>query len=152
MLGRLNHVALAVPDMAKAVETYRTSLGAKISAPQALPEHGVTVVFIDVGNTKIELLEPLGEGSPIEHPLITRHSLRESRHKLHLLLAEDNAVNQTLAVRMLQRFGHTVSVAHNGLQAVAQWQEDNFDAILMDVDMPMMNGYQATQEIGRAHV
>ncbi len=65
MLGRLNHVALAVPDMAKAVATYQTGLGAKISAAQALPEHGVTVVFIDVGNTKIELLEPLGEGSPI---------------------------------------------------------------------------------------
>ena len=65
MLGRLNHVALAVPDMAKAVETYQNSLGAKISTPQALAEHGVTVVFIDVGNTKIELLEPLGEGSPI---------------------------------------------------------------------------------------
>jgi methylmalonyl-CoA/ethylmalonyl-CoA epimerase len=65
MLGRLNHVALAVPDLAKAVAVYEQSLGAKISAPQALPEHGVTVVFIDVGNTKIELLEPLGEGSPI---------------------------------------------------------------------------------------
>ena len=65
MLGRLNHVALAVPDMAAAVATYRGSLGAKISEPQALSEHGVTVVFIDVGNTKIELLEPLGEGSPI---------------------------------------------------------------------------------------
>ncbi len=65
MLGRLNHVALAVPDMAKAVATYQTGLRAKISAAQALPEHGVTVVFIDVGNTKIELLEPLGEGSPI---------------------------------------------------------------------------------------
>jgi methylmalonyl-CoA/ethylmalonyl-CoA epimerase len=65
MLGRLNHVALAVPDMATAVATYRASLGAKISEPQALPEHGVTVVFIDVGNTKIELLEPLGGTSPI---------------------------------------------------------------------------------------
>ena len=65
MLGCLNHVALAVPDMAAAVALYQASLGAKISAPLALPEHGVTVVFIDVGNTKIELLEPLGEGSPI---------------------------------------------------------------------------------------
>ncbi len=65
MIGRLNHVALAVPDMVAAVALYKASLGAKISAPLALPEHGVTVVFIDVGNTKIELLEPLGEGSPI---------------------------------------------------------------------------------------
>jgi len=65
MLGRLNHVAIAVPDLAAASAVYRDTLGAKVSAPQALPEHGVTVVFIDTGNSKIELLEPLGEGSPI---------------------------------------------------------------------------------------
>ncbi len=66
MLGRLNHVALAVPDLAAASAVYRETLGAKVGEPQALPEHGVTVVFIDAGNTKIELLEPLGEGSPIK--------------------------------------------------------------------------------------
>ncbi len=65
MLGRLNHVAIAVPDLAAASAVYRDTLGARVSAPQALPEHGVTVVFIDTGNSKIELLEPLGEGSPI---------------------------------------------------------------------------------------
>lgn len=65
MLGRLNHVAIAVPDLAAASAVYRDTLGAKVTEPQALPEHGVTVVFIDVGNTKIELLEPLGENSPI---------------------------------------------------------------------------------------
>ena len=65
MLGRLNHVALAVPDLAAAIAAYRDTLGARISAPQALPEHGVTLVFVDVGNTKIELLEPLGNASPI---------------------------------------------------------------------------------------
>ena len=65
MLGRLNHVALAVPDLAAASALYRDTLGAMVSAPQALPEHGVSVVFVDVGNTKIELLQPLGEGSPI---------------------------------------------------------------------------------------
>ena len=65
MLGRLNHVAIAVPDLAAAAATYRDTLGATVTAPQALPEHGVTVVFIDTGNTKIELLEPLGEASPI---------------------------------------------------------------------------------------
>jgi methylmalonyl-CoA/ethylmalonyl-CoA epimerase len=65
MLGRLNHVAIAVPDLAAATATYRDTLGAKVTAPQALPEHGVTVVFIDLGNTKVELLEPLGERSPI---------------------------------------------------------------------------------------
>jgi methylmalonyl-CoA/ethylmalonyl-CoA epimerase len=64
MFGRLNHVALAVPDLNAAVSRYR-ALGAAVSEPQALPEHGVTVVFIQVENTKIELLHPLGENSPI---------------------------------------------------------------------------------------
>jgi len=65
MLGRLNHVALAVPDLAAAVAAYHNTLGAEVTEPQVLPEHGVTVVFVNVGNTKIELLEPLGESSPI---------------------------------------------------------------------------------------
>ncbi len=65
MIGRLNHVAIAVRDIAKASATYRTMLGAEVSAPQALPEHGVTVVFITLPNSKIELLEPLGAASPI---------------------------------------------------------------------------------------
>ena len=65
MLGRLNHVALAVPDLAAACAQYRTMLGATLSAQQALPEHGVTVVFVELANTRIELLEPLGDKSPI---------------------------------------------------------------------------------------
>ncbi len=65
MLGRLNHVAIAVPDLQAAAATYRDTLGATVTEAQALPEHGVTVVFVDLGNTKVELLEPLGENSPI---------------------------------------------------------------------------------------
>ena len=65
MIGRLNHVAIAVPDLNKGIAVYRDTLGAKISEPQALPEHGVTVVFVDLSNTKIELLEALGIDSPI---------------------------------------------------------------------------------------
>ena len=65
MLGRLNHVAIAVPDIVAASAIYRDLLGASVTDPQALREHGVTVVFIDLGNTKVELLEPLGEGSPV---------------------------------------------------------------------------------------
>jgi methylmalonyl-CoA/ethylmalonyl-CoA epimerase len=65
MIGRLNHVALAVPDLAAAVALYRKALGAIVTAPQRMPEHGVTVVFVELPNTKIELLEPLGEDSPI---------------------------------------------------------------------------------------
>ena len=65
MLGRLNHVAIAVPNLEAAARIYREALGASVSAPKPQPEHGVTVVFIDLANTKIELLEPLGLGSPI---------------------------------------------------------------------------------------
>ena len=65
MIGRLNHVAIAVRDIAAASTTYRDMLGAQVGAPFAQAEHGVTVVFIDLPNTKIELLEPLGENSPI---------------------------------------------------------------------------------------
>ncbi len=65
MIGRLNHVAIAVRDIAAASELYRNTLGAQVSAPEALEEHGVTVVFITLPNTKIELLEPLGADSPI---------------------------------------------------------------------------------------
>ena len=64
MIGRLNHVAIAVPRLAEAAQRYR-ALGAEVSAPLAQPEHGVTVVFVTLANTKIELLEPLGEASPI---------------------------------------------------------------------------------------
>lgn len=65
MLGRLNHVAIAVHDLAKASALYREALGAKVSAPQDLPEHGVTVVFVELPNSKVELLAPLGASSPI---------------------------------------------------------------------------------------
>ena len=65
MLGRLNHVAIVVPSLAAAAETYRSTLGATVSEPETLPEHGVTVVFVELPNTKIELLEPYGDGSPV---------------------------------------------------------------------------------------
>ncbi len=65
MIGRLNHVAIATADLGKSAAIYRDLLGAKVSEPHALPEHGVTVVFVELPNTKIELLQPLGEKSPI---------------------------------------------------------------------------------------
>ena len=65
MIGRVNHVAIAVPDLAAATAIYREALGATVSDPQPLPAHGVTVVFVELPNSKVELLEPLGEGSPI---------------------------------------------------------------------------------------
>ena len=65
MIGRLNHVAIAVPDLSSAAQSYRELLGAAVSEPQTLPEHGVTVVFVELANTKVELIEPLGESSPL---------------------------------------------------------------------------------------
>ncbi len=65
MLGRINHVALAVPDLRAASLLYRDVLGAEVSHPEALPEHGVTVVFVTLPNAKVELLEPLGPDSPV---------------------------------------------------------------------------------------
>jgi methylmalonyl-CoA/ethylmalonyl-CoA epimerase len=65
MIGRLNHVAIAVQDLAAASAIYRDALGARVSGPLALPGHGVTVAFVALENTKIELIEPLGERSPI---------------------------------------------------------------------------------------
>lgn len=66
MIGRLNHVAIAVPDLEAATALYRDQLGATVSDPQAEPDHGVRVVFVELPNTKIELLEPLDESSPIQ--------------------------------------------------------------------------------------
>jgi len=66
MIGRLNHVAIAVPDLEAAAATYRGALGASVSEPQDEPDHGVRVVFVELPNTKIELLEPLGDKSPIQ--------------------------------------------------------------------------------------
>jgi len=65
MIGRLNHIAIAVPDLDRAIAQYRDTLGAKVNPPQDEPDHGVTVVFIDLPNTKIELLYPFGDNSPI---------------------------------------------------------------------------------------
>jgi methylmalonyl-CoA/ethylmalonyl-CoA epimerase len=80
VIGRLNHVAIAVPDAAAASAIYRDALGAKVSAPLALTEHGVSVVFVELPNTRMELIEPLGENSPIanflgKHPQGALHHL-----------------------------------------------------------------------------
>jgi methylmalonyl-CoA/ethylmalonyl-CoA epimerase len=65
MIGRLNHVAIVVPDLAAAAAVYRDTLGARVSGPVPLPAHGVTVVFVELPNAKLELLEPLGDNSPV---------------------------------------------------------------------------------------
>jgi methylmalonyl-CoA/ethylmalonyl-CoA epimerase len=80
MIGRLNHVAIAVPDLLAAAAKYRDQFGAQVHHPHDLPEHGVTVVFVELENTKLELMTPLGENSPIakflaEHPAGGMHHI-----------------------------------------------------------------------------
>jgi len=79
--------------------------------------------------------------------LVTRQTLRENRNRLHILLVEDNAVNQLVALRLLEKYGHTVSVAVNGRKALEELEKESYDLILMDIQMPEMNGWEATQAI-----
>ena len=100
-------------------------------------------------------LERLRIGDSHSNSLITRHSLRASNAhqsqfpRLHVLVAEDNLVNQKLAMRMLEKHGHQVTLAVNGVQAVAAFQKARFDVILMDVQMPEKDGFEATADIRR---
>jgi two-component system sensor histidine kinase/response regulator len=102
---------------------------------------------------QLELLEAisLALGAEFEHPqmsaLITRRALVETRCRLQILLAEDNAVNQTLATRLLQKRGHSVVIVPNGREALAALDNQRFDVVLMDVQMPEMDGFQATAAI-----
>ncbi len=95
MIGRLNHVAIAVPDLDTAARQYRDALGAQVSAPEDLPEHGVTVVFVDLGNAKIELLLPLGDDSPLAG-FLERHPTGGIHHVCYevedLIAARDRLV------------------------------------------------------------
>ncbi|RMF93554.1 MAG: response regulator [Nitrospinota bacterium] len=93
-----------------------------------------------------EALEP-SPPSRESPPLITRHSLREQRRHLRILLAEDNLINQKLAVRMLEKRGYAVEVAHNGREVLELWNKEAFDLILMDMQMPEMDGLEATAAI-----
>lgn len=91
MIGRLNHVAIAVKDLAAATALYRDTLGARVSQPLPQPEHGVTVVFVELPNTKVELLEPLGAESPI-----TKFLARNADGGIHHICYE---VDDILAAR-----------------------------------------------------
>lgn len=97
MIGRLNHVAIAVPDLEAGIKVYGSILGATISERQELPEHGVTVVFVELPNTKIELLEVLGDDSPIA-PFVERNPAGGIHHICYevddLIAARDHMVSE----------------------------------------------------------
>ena len=128
-------------------------------ADNALPQNQHAAQFRELGISG-SMMKPVSESNLqeaitaalVEPPqqlesLIMRHSLRDTRRKLNFLLAEDNAVNQKLAVLLLEKSGHKVTVANNGIETLLHWHNGQFDAIFMDVDMPEMNGYEATRRI-----
>ena len=92
-----------------------------------------------------QVLDGMARKQP--EPLVTRHTLREEKHRIRILLAEDNALNQTLAVRLLEKRGYSVTVAPNGQAAVEAFQTGGFELVLMDIQMPGMDGFEATAAI-----
>jgi PAS domain S-box-containing protein len=141
------------PRLAGATIMMLTSAGQRGDAARCR-ELGIAVYLIKPIRQS-ELLEAilaaLGKAPGKEHgTLITRHTLRESRQKLQILLAEDNAVNQQFAARLLQKRGHTVTVASNGREAMALLKNVRFDLVLMDVQMPEMDGFEAAALIRKA--
>lgn len=97
MIGRLNHVAIVVPDLAAATAIYRETLGAVVSQPTDMPDHGVTTVFVDLPNSKIELLHPLGDDSPIA-PFLSRNPAGGMHHLCYevvdILAARDHMTSR----------------------------------------------------------
>ena len=94
------------------------------------------------------ILQALGTAAPVPAPaLITRHTVRQHRQGLHILLAEDNVVNQRLAARLLEKWGHTVTVVSTGKDVLTALAQQSFDLVLMDVQMPEMDGLEATAAI-----
>ncbi len=91
MIGRLNHVAIVVPDLNAAAQLYAQQFGAEVSAPTAMPEHGVTTVFVNLPNTRIELLHPLGENSPI-----TRFLGKNPNGGMHHVCYEVDDINEAV--------------------------------------------------------
>ncbi len=129
MLELLNHVAIAVPDLASASASYR-ALGADVSAVQRLPEHGVSVVFVQISNTKIELLEPLGEASPIAKFLAKNPA--GGMHHLCYEVADLDAAIQTLSDNGARVLGEPKIGAHG--KPVVFLHPKDFQGVLIELE------------------
>ncbi|WP_332717724.1 methylmalonyl-CoA epimerase [Pelagibacterium mangrovi] len=132
MIGRVNHIAIAVPDLERAAARYRDLLGARVSEPQVLAEHGVRVVFVDTGNTKVELLEPVGADSPIAD-FLKRHPDGGMHHICY------EVTDLAAAMRKLTERGARVlgdgrpKVGAHGLPVVFLHPKD-FDGTLIELE------------------
>lgn len=129
MIGRLNHVAIAVPDLSHAAALYRDTLGATVTEPLPLPDHGVTTVFVELPNSKIELIHPLGEGSPIENFL-----QRNPKGGIHHICYE--VQDLAAAIEVMKTQGMTVlgngepSIGAHGLPVVFLHPKDFLGALI----------------------
>jgi len=138
-------------DLKDAILIMLTSAGQRGHAAKCV-ELGIAAYLLkpvkqsELLETMCSLLQKTSPGKT-RAALLTRHAIRESRRRLNILLAEDNPINQKLATRLLQKMGHSVTVVENGRQALAAFMKDQFDVILMDIQMPEMDGFEATAAI-----
>ncbi len=132
MIGKLSHVAIAVPDLDRAVARYRDALGARVSPPQDLPEHGVTVVFVELGNTKVELLHPFGENSPIA-AYLQRHP-DGGMHHMCFEVSDIAAAAESLKAQGARILGDgTPKIGAHGLPVLFLHPKD-FDGTLIELE------------------
>ncbi|MBF0444534.1 MAG: methylmalonyl-CoA epimerase [Magnetococcales bacterium] len=132
MIGRLNHVAIAVPDLAQATARYRDMLGANVTQPQDLPEHGVTVVFIRLPNTNVELLHPLGDKSPIA-PFLAKNPTGGLHHVCYEVEDINAAVEFLLATGTMRVLNPKPKIGAHGKPVVFLHPKDN-DGVLTELE------------------
>ncbi|KAG9341885.1 hypothetical protein JZ751_018202 [Albula glossodonta] len=130
-LGRLNHVAIAVPDLEKATALYRDVLGAQVSATVPLPEHGVYTVFVELGNTKLELLHPLGEKSPIAGFLQKNKS--GGMHHICIEVDDINAAIVDLKARKIRTLSEEPRIGAHGKPVMFLHPKD-CDGVLVELE------------------
>jgi methylmalonyl-CoA/ethylmalonyl-CoA epimerase len=130
-VGRLNHVAIAVPDLAKSSALYRNILGAHVSAPEDLPEHGVTTVFVNLANTKIELLHPFGQNSPISN-FLTKNP-RGGVHHVCLEVPDVDAAIQEMVGKGITVLSKEAKIGAHGKPVVFIHPKE-FDGVLVELE------------------